>query len=270
MSNTPLGVIESFGAPTSSYLGAVNYFRYDRWEEFQKPNLSQDQMEQGIADIIGIESPPRFDNPKEAELYFLYTVQETVRAFLGPDVPDMADVWEQVQQNASKLIKNNPWSIKDYSDYQPTDKEPKLDATGKPKKKKGVKKQMAKEIYFRLNDGTNDRLAIIGAFINDIGMSKAGATTYFHDMKAEYGYLGPKTKKVRKKKAVTESAPQSEVKPKRKGRSGPSKAEIARQIFNEMHGRDKQEIKDEIIRRTGTTPAGANTYVCACIREAEE
>ena len=82
---TPLEIIENYGAPTNSYIGAIGYFRDRR-------NLSKKQYEKGIADIVGAEQIPSFSNEKEARLYFLYTVQETIRAFQGDTIPEMVDV----------------------------------------------------------------------------------------------------------------------------------------------------------------------------------
>lgn len=246
---TPLEVIGSFGAPTDSFITATHFFQHERGP------LKKDQYEKTIAEIVGADDVPSFTNEKESRLYFLYTVQETVRAYQNGEVPDMADVWEEVNRRAKKFIIENPWSIKDYGGVDDDG----VDIPGKPKrKKKGAKGQLAEEIYLRLNNGNNDRPTIIQALIDEAEMSKAGATTYFHNFKKKHGFSGPKTER---KKREKKTAPLKKVEGKR--RTGPSKGQVAEEVYLEMVGSDKKDIIAAIVEKTGTTPAGANTYYCA-------
>jgi len=254
---TPLEIIAGYGVSTTSYIRAIQEFN-----DLERPIvLRKAQYEQGIADIIGGDHPPSYSNEKEAKIYFLYVVQETIRAYGTGVIPDMAEVWENAQIRAKKMIENQPWAIKDY--FTEDDGEPKLDATGNPKKRKGAKKDEAEALYRRLNDGTNDRTAIIDALINEVGMSKPGATTYFHNLKKQFGFSGPKAEK--KKRAVKTGPTPVEKKPKKD--KSPTKAEQARQIYTALKGRPKDEIISEIVKKTGTSKAGANTYYCSCKKE---
>lgn len=257
---SPLEVIASYDIPTDSLVRATT-----RAGELY---LNQRQFEQAIAEIVGSDIRPAYGNLKESRMYFRYTVQETVRAFLGGEIPDMGNVWEDAQQRAQAFIGANPWSTKDFvSETNGVDEfgspRLKVDARGNPKMKKGAKKELALSLYIRMNDGTNDRAAIIQALMDDVSMTKAGATTYFHNMKKTYGYKGPKTeRKLREKKPVT-SAPAAPKK-ERKGRSGPTKSSIAEQVYLRMKGFPKPDIIAAIVQESGTSPAGANTYYCAC------
>lgn len=255
---TPLEIIESYGAPTNSFIAAVNYFRYERGA------LSKEEHESGIANIIGTEITPTFTNEKEAEMYFLYAVQETIRAFSGGNIPDMSDVWSEVQRRATHFINENPWSIKTYASEEEVIEDAEGNKTVKVKRKKGAKKEQSAAIYKKLNDGTNDRNTIIDAFINDLGMSKAGATTYFHNLKKKFGYAGPKVEKPKREKKVVADKPKAKKATRKKG---PSKGAIASEVYASMPGADKADVIAKIIEKTGTSPAGANTYYCAAKKE---
>ena len=63
---------------------------------------------------------------------------------------------------------------------------PDIDDRGNRKRKKGAKKQMAAALY-EAERSALTRKEMIAKFMDEIGMSKAGATTYFHNNKAEYG-----------------------------------------------------------------------------------
>lgn len=253
---TPLEIIKGFGAPTNSFIAAIHHFKFER-----NP-LSKRDCESSIAQIIGAEQTPSYSNDKEANLYFLYVVQETVREFNKGHIPDMADVWVEAQARARRFIEENPWSIRDYA----TEEGSPVDVDGQPKQKKGAKKDQAEDLYRKMNDGKNDRNAIIQALVDEVGMSKAGATTYFHNLKKTFGFSGPKTERVKREKKVTEPKTKAGGTKKAK-RVGPSKGEIARRIYAEMVGASKDEVVARIIEETGTTPAGANTYYCVARKE---
>jgi hypothetical protein len=257
---TPLEIIADYGVSTTSYIQAIQQFN-----NIDHPIvMEKSQYEESINEIIGGDTPPTFSSDKEARIYFLYVVQETIRAFGQGIIPDMADVWVEAQRRAKIMIQEQPWAIKEYNTE--TTGEPKLDAAGNPKKRKGAKKVEAEALYKRMNDGQNDRNAIIDALIADVGLSKPGATTYFHNLKKQFGYAGPEpVKKKAKKKLSAPSTPKSTKKVIR-----PSKSEQARRIYTDLRGRPKEEVIAQIIKQTGTSPGGANTYYCSCKKELGE
>lgn len=252
---TPLEVIADFGVSTTSFIRAIQDFN----DPDRPINLTKAQYEQGIADIIGGDHPPSYHNEKEARLYFLYTVQETIRAF-QTDIPDMDQVWEEAQRRTLALIDRQPWAIKDYG-TEPTSDNP----DDPPKKKKGAKKEQAESLYQKMNDGLNDRPAIISALMEEVGLSKPGATTYFHNLKKQFGFSGPDTPK-RKVKDPVKKADNFTTKQVKKAIKK-SKAAIAREVYDELKGQPKDEIINEIKNRARTTAAGANTYYCNCVRD---
>jgi len=244
---TPLEIIESYGAPTGSYIHAIRFFREDH------APLTKEECEKGVAEIIGMDGVPSYRNQKEATLYFLYCVQETIRAYNTGEIPDMSEVWNDVVRRATEYISSSPWAVKDYDSEQTAD-------DGTPKQKKGAKKEQSRALYVKLNDGSHTRDDIINAFMDKLGMSKAGATTYFHNLKKSIGFSGPKTVKPKREKKA--AAPKPKAK-KAKAKKGPSKGARAAEIYNSMPGAAKADVIAAIVKATGTSTAGANTYYCA-------
>ena len=169
----------------------------------------------------------------------------------------MEDVWEEVNRRATGYIQRAPWSIKDYGTEEET-------AEGtKPKRKKGAKKERADVLYQEMNDGKFTRDEIIEVFMTELDMSKPGATTYFHDRKKRFGFKGPKPdRKVRRaeKKNVERI---TKIKAKKAKKKGKSKGAVAEEVYLSMPGYVKSVVLEAIIKATGTSPAGANTYYCA-------
>ena len=256
----PIEVIARYGVDTTSYLRAINQFC-----DSERPILlNQTGYENGIREIIGENRSFSFENEKEARIYFLYVVQETIRIFARGETLVMAEVWQEASRRAKTFTATNPWTIKEYLPEQ-TDEIEVVGEDGtvqrKPKQRKGAKKQMAESLYKEMNDGVNDRPTIIDALISEVGLTKAGATTYFHNLRKEFGFKGPKTEKPKRVKSIK---PATEPKPKTPKKKGPSKSSIAEQVYLEMKGKPKAEILDEIVARSGTSKAGANTYYCSC------
>jgi len=239
---SPLEVLNDLGAPTHSYIRTVQFFSEKEW--------THKQYERTIAKILGVPKIPPFDTNKEARLYFLYLTQETVKAFLGQDVPDMDVVWDKAVNDAKIFITDHPWCVMDYTSN--TDGET---------PSKGAKKDRAQELYLSMNDGTHDRHAVIQALIDEVEMTKAGATTYFHNLREQYGFAGPLNKKTPKKR-ITTSKPI--VKPKEKRES---KGIIAKRVYETMAGSPKEEIIVAIMQQANTSKAGANTYYCKWKKE---
>ena len=253
---TPLQVIESYGAPINSFIKTVLFFR-EQLEQFP-----QEEYENNIKEIVGSEEAPKFSSTKEAELFFLYTVQETVRAFSKAEIPDMSEVWNDAKHRAETFITEHPWAVKEY-DTDNNETEYDDDGNVIQKIKKGAKKERAETLYKNMNDGSNRKKDIIDALMTELDMSKSGATTYFYNLKKQFGFSGPKP--VKKPKVKKETSPQ--ISPKPKKIKGPSKGSMAREIYLKLKDQPKEIIVEEIIKQTGTSPAGANTYYCAAKKE---
>ena len=170
---TPLQVIEGLGAPITSHIAAIQYLNEEhRW-------LTKTQYEDAIIDIVGIEDGhPTLSNEKESRILFLYVVQETIRAFSHPEVPDMDVVFNNAIQHYEKFVAENPWSIKIYESA------PKLDADGNVKPKKGAKKEMAESLF--KENKNKSKQEIMDIFMEQVGMTPAGASTYYYNCKNLY------------------------------------------------------------------------------------
>lgn len=256
----PLEVLEEFSIPTYSFIAAITHL--SNIEE-KRGWWRQDEYEKFTAEVIGLTSHPQFENQRTARLYFHYAVQETVRAFVNAagELPDMEEVWVDVERRVREFIVANPWSVKEFNGEQ-------TDENGNTKPKKGEKKEQALSLYRKMNDGKTTRTQIITSLIEEVGMTKAGATTYFHNLKKEYGFSGPKEERRKRAKKVSIS---KSVKRAKKDK-GPSKASIAEKIYLEMRDAEqfgKADIITRIVEEAGTTPAGANTYFCAARKKHE-
>jgi hypothetical protein len=62
---------------------------------------------------------------------------------------------------------------------------PKMDSAGNPKRKKGAKQEEAARIYSE--NKSDGKAKIIELFMSELDMSKAGATTYFYNMRKKLG-----------------------------------------------------------------------------------
>ena len=169
---TPIEVIQGFGAPTDSYIRAIGYFN-------EQPMMNKEQYERGYADVVGVEDVVVFDTFQHARFYFLYAVQETIRV-AATTIPDMAEIADDVDRRVKALEAKHPEMFKDYETA-----EVKMDATGKPKPKKGAKKDLAKKVYAEKIEGMNlKRKDAIAILAEEVGLTPAGASTYYANLKA--------------------------------------------------------------------------------------
>jgi hypothetical protein len=106
-----------------------------------------------------------------------YAIQETIENNGNAE-------WLVVMNKMNKLIAHSPWSVKDYEAFtHESDAPAKLDAVGVPKRKKGAKKQLAIEVYNREKGTERTRGEWIELLMGEVGLSKAGASTYFAGLK---------------------------------------------------------------------------------------
>lgn len=173
--------LEAWGLPTTSDVAAIQAARnHDPasgliWTE----EPSKEEMESRVAILLGHKEPPKFDNTKTARIAYGYAIQETINTKGNPD-------WVTIMDKMEKFIADSPWSVKDYEVFShDSDAPPKLDAMGVPKKKKGAKKALAIEVYNRekLTDPDRSRKDWIELLMEEVGLSKAGASTYYASLK---------------------------------------------------------------------------------------
>ena len=185
---------EEWNAPVEKgVLSVMSFFR----EDLSVEDWSEKRFKGFIKELTG-EDIVFADPRKECRVTTMQLIQATILASLGTDkictfeqvnLPDPADIpplnpkvlLDESVKWAAKYIKENPWVF-----ALPEDDEPKLDARGNPKPKKGAKQVLAFEVYSRLIREGATRKDIIQAFQDEVDMSKAGATTYFYNMKKKY------------------------------------------------------------------------------------
>lgn len=178
---TPLEIIAGLGAPTDSCIKAIAHLKHER-----NP-LSKHQAEQHIAAMLVSVDVPSYSTEKEANLRFLYLVQETLRLHNEGKVLEMDKVWDEANCRADQFIAEQPWSIKDYNEpnrkstVKPTTKPEK-----KGRKKKGPSKgKVAEEIYLKMKDA--DKADVLKEIVKVTGTTPAGANTYYCAAKKKHG-----------------------------------------------------------------------------------
>ncbi len=184
----PLEVIADYGIPITSWLDATQYvITADEDIDYQRPGigtLPKEEYEKRVAEVLGLDSIPVYETQKIARVYFAYTVQETVRNFNSGDRIDMEWLWDDINKRATKFMIDSPWAIKEYVS-EDDDGEPKLDAAGNPKQRKGAKKELAKKVWEDNADKqtTMPRKEWIALLCEEVGLTAAGASTYYANLK---------------------------------------------------------------------------------------
>jgi hypothetical protein len=162
----PIAQIREFGIPVRSY-GAAIWYLNDR------PDLEKDEYENLIHTLTGVRR--QYKDHRDARYSFLYLVQETIRKWESTDKFDMEEMLIYAEKCAQKLFTEQAYH------WAEPDEEVKTDSKGNPKRKKGAKQVEALRIY---NENVADgKSKIIELFMSELDMSKAGATTYFYNMK---------------------------------------------------------------------------------------
>lgn len=238
---TPLQVIADFGCPTHSYIAAMQHFG-------DREDLSIEQYRAGIQEVVGLTELPETESYHFAKVLFLYVVQETIRAYLTGIVPDMAEIYVHAISRTYEYIKSNPWAVTRFNimhgllDVEETNPETGVVTITKPKQ---AKKDVTERIFKEFKARGASRQDIIDTFILETGMSKAGATTYFHSLKKTLGF----------KESDTDEKKLIKVE---------SKQDLAERVYQESQDKSKPAMIALFIEKLGTSKLGAQTYYYAC------
>jgi hypothetical protein len=174
--STVIERIQAYDIPVDSYIHAVAYMMDDPGKYSDMP---YEEVLATIVNIAGLDGLA-IEDERLARYTLLYLVQESVRVHLQGTVPDGSEMFNVAMDKAVNFIRNNPWVF-----AQP-EVEEKVDAvTGKPKMKKGKKQEMAIELYKKHVAEGRDK--IIEVFQQEMDMSKAGARTYYYNMRKKFG-----------------------------------------------------------------------------------
>lgn len=242
----PLKVIEELGCSTDSYLFAIQTL-------MQQQDADKAEYERRIQEIIGLPDPPECESWYYARVLFMYVVQETIREFNTGLIPLMEDVYHIALEYTQRYVDNNSWNetrfniehgLKTDIDVETGEEGPATSI------KKGAKKDVTEKLFKNLKAAGASRQKIIDAFVEQVGMSKAGATTYFHALKKEIGFSerdNPETE-----------TPKSE-----------SKQDLAERLYSESSDKSKSTMIALFTNKLGTSKLGAQTYYYACKKKLE-
>lgn len=162
--------LQNYKIPTGSYIRAIQEINEDG-------ELSHNEYVKRCKELVGADV--ELDEKTDRYVY-LYLVQETIRKSFTTDQLNMIELFEQAKELADKFCKENPYVFATSVDFE----NPKLDANGNPKKKKGAKKELAKKIWSE-NQGKNlTRKQWIELLIEEVGLTPGGASTYHANLKA--------------------------------------------------------------------------------------
>lgn len=161
--------IEAAHIPTTSPAAAIQYMRDFGW--FEKTG---EDYKFHIVDLSGADA--QTDNERELNYTFRYLVTTAIEqpGIKGRELVGVAT------ERAKTFIANHQYVFA----VPEEDATPKLDATGKPKPKKGAKKEMARKVYDeQIRDKGLTRKEAIAIIAEDVGMSPGGASTYYANLK---------------------------------------------------------------------------------------
>lgn len=242
----PLKVIEELGCPTDSYIAAIQFL-------IQK-NFNKVEFEKQVQDIIGLSEPPECYSWFTARALFLYVVQETIRQYQTGIIPLMEEVYKTAVKKMEMYTESNPWNetrfniehgLKVDFDVEAGDEGPALST------KKGAKKHITEKLFRDLKAAGASRQKIIEAFVEQVGMSKACATTYFHALKKQLGFS-------------------ERTNPTEQISKHMSKQELAEQLYEQSIDKSKPTIIDLFVEKLGTSKLGAQTYYYAVKKKKEQ
>jgi hypothetical protein len=244
----PLQVIAEYGCPTHSYVAALQHLSSNH-------DLTFVEYREGIQKIINLPEPPDCESWFYAKTLFLYCIQETIRDYQAGIIPDMDDIYALSKERTYYYIDNNPWATTRFniSHGLQSDEDLLEEAlkTGKIIFNKGGKKELTEKLFKEIKAAGGGRHEIIQAFVDKVGMSKAGATTYFHGLKKEFGFS-------------ERTNPNKEI-PKTE-----NKQAIAERLYVESTDKSKATMIALFTEKLDTSKLGAQTYFYSCKKKYEK
>ena len=167
--------LQESGIPVHSFVAAIQYLN-------DNTPLTDEQYIESISELIEGHNVLQLGDKEHMPRYtYLYFVQELIRESFSTDKLDTFDIFSVAMEKARVYIKDNSWAFA----VAEEDGEPKLDAAGNIKPKKGAKKELAKKVYAEDIEGKElSRKEAIGILMEKVGMTSGGASTYYANLKA--------------------------------------------------------------------------------------
>ena len=168
-----LNILRSYHIPVNSYIAAIQYLN-------DKGTLSTSEYVRRVEEITGHENISL--DKKYARHIYLYLVQEVIRESYHTDIFDMERIMNVATGSAIHFVDNNPEIFAEKKELIKHDHE------GNPKAKKGVKKELSKQVYLEQIKGKGiSRKQAIEIFVKEVKMTPAGASTYYANCKKKFG-----------------------------------------------------------------------------------
>lgn len=164
MTNTNIDLLTSLQINTVSPLRAV--------QEVRSLDFDEESYKKLVSDLIG-------RDVDFSDNYALQVAQYIVQDVVNGNEIDL----EGNIEKAAKFVDSHPWinaeKKESYSSYKPRST---VDCLGNPKQKKGAKKAKAIKFWNENKGKFNSRKEWIVALMEAVDLSKAGASTYYHNL----------------------------------------------------------------------------------------
>lgn len=123
-----------------------------------------------------------WSNIHMAKYVFRYLVQGLVQNYKVQKIENIELTYQTAVRNATEYLQNNDWVV---STGDKVSSEPKIDAAGNIAPPKGAKKIKAKALYKEKIEGkVITRKEAIELLCKEVGLTPAGASTYFSNFKS--------------------------------------------------------------------------------------
>ncbi len=168
-----LEILASYDIPTTHYISGIGFL-------VDQDDLTPIEYHERIKELTGDDI--KFDNEYLYKTYYLYLVQEIIRASMNPlNELVLDDIKDLVLKRSLIFIKNHPWVSRKYQMVE--------DENGvlvKPKRRKGGKKEKAIALWREKGgiDNGMKRKDWIDLLMKEVDMSKGGASTYYQNLKS--------------------------------------------------------------------------------------
>lgn len=169
--------LQAYDIPHTSYIEAIRHMRDKYGDMSTEAAYHMIQNLSGMSPTLNREEL----NDEYVSLVLLYLVQESIRASFNSNFVPGDIILPVACAKAEQYIQENPWAF-----VKPEEEEDEIDPiTGKAKLKKGKKQELAIQLYQEHLAEGKDK--IIQVFQDELDMSKAGARTYYYNMRKKFG-----------------------------------------------------------------------------------
>ena len=172
-----MDMIEVYDLPLDTSVGAIQLYN-------ERARAGKYDYGAVLRSLIGIDCQ-ELEDPDHARVQVGYVIQLAINAHVAGEKIDPNKLYVEATAKARDFARDMGWA------FAKKEEEIKLDASGKPKPKKGSKGERSYEVYREMVSKDATRKEIIEAFQSEeiMGMTphtKSGATTYFYNMKRKY------------------------------------------------------------------------------------